>query len=90
MQLTKHASIRSQQRAIPLLMIDLLIQFGVQEKAGDGTTKYYFDGASRRKVLAYAGTIARVIEEHLNVYAVVDTTDSVVTVAHRTDRIKRH
>lgn len=90
MHLTNHASIRSQQRSIPPLMIDLLIQFGAQEKSGAGTTKYYFNGASRRKVLAYAGTIARVIEEHLDFYAVVDAANSVVTVAHRTERIKRH
>jgi len=90
MNLTHHASVRRQQRAIPELVIDLLLQFGKQESAGQGTTKYFLDGASRRKIIAYAGPLARSLEEHLNLYVVVGENNAIVTVAHRIDRIKRH
>lgn len=90
MELSKHASTRSQQRAIPPLMIDLLMQFGTRQRAGDGTSRLFFDKASRRQVKAYAGQLARVLDEHLDLYAIVADDDKVITVAHRVDRIRRH
>lgn len=89
MEMTCHAAKRSQERAIPELMIDLLLQFGVSEKSGNGTSKFYFDKKSRRRVEAYAGSAAKIIEEHLNLYAVVGENNNVVTIAHRVKRIKR-
>ena len=88
--LTKHAHIRSQQRAIPPLMIDLLLQLGATEKAVGGVCKMFFDKASRRRVHAYAGPIAPLLEEHLDLYAVVGRDSQVITVGHRNERIKRH
>ena len=61
--LTKHARIRSQQRVIPPLMVDLLLQWGTTEKVAGGATKVFFDKASRRRVQAYAGPIASLLEE---------------------------
>lgn len=90
MDMTLHARIRRQQRAIPPMLIDLLIQFGASEPSGDGTRKYFFDKASRRQVMAYAGAFAKALEEHLNLYAVIAADSSVVTVAHRDERIRRH
>lgn len=90
MNLTKHASARGQQRAIPPMLIDLLIQFGSAEKAGSGATKMFFDKASRRQVHAYAGPLARLLDEHLDLYAVIGEDGQVITVGHRLDRIRRH
>lgn len=88
---SKHASLRSQQRAIPPLLIDLLVQFGASESAGDGTEKLFFDKAARRRIHAYAGPLAALLEEHLDVYAVVSSSRaSVITVGHRCERIRRH
>lgn len=81
---------RCQQRAIPPLMIDLLLQFGASEPSGDGTSKYFFDKSSRRRVKAYAGHLAKALEEHLDLYVVVAPGNRVVTAAHRVDRIRRH
>ena len=50
MYMTGHAAVRSQQRAIPPMLIDLLMQFGARESAGDGASKMYFDKAARRKI----------------------------------------
>ena len=89
MELTNHAKIRQQQRSIPPMVIELLIKFGACEKAGDGTSKYFLDGRSSRQLQAYAGQLFRLLEEYLNCYAVVCPEGRVVTVAHRTKRIKR-
>ncbi len=90
MILTQHANERSQQRAIPEMMIDLLLQFGSSESAGSGVNKVFFDKASRRRVNAYAGPLAKFLKQHLDVYAVVTSDMKVVTVGHRTERITRH
>lgn len=90
MNLSNHAAVRSQQRAIPPLMIDLLLQFGASEKAGDGASKRYFDKAARRRLQAYAGSLSSVLQQHLDLYAVVAADDTVITVAHRMDRIRRN
>lgn len=88
MKLTKHASIRQQQRGIPPIVIDLLLSYGTCEPAGKDATSYYFDKASRRKVLAYAGSLSRAIEGHLDCYAVVGANGQVITVAPRLKRFK--
>ena len=90
MKATYHAAKRIQQRAIPPLVVDLLLEFGSTEPAGDGATKFFFDHRSRKRVLAYAGPIGSQLSEHLDVYAVVSSDNNVITVAHRADRIRRH
>ena len=88
--LSQHARVRSQQRGIPPLAVDLLLQFGTSEAAEGGVRKVFFDKAARRRVAAYAGPLADRLREYLDVYAVVGENDRIVTVAHRLDRIKRH
>jgi hypothetical protein len=88
--MTKHAEARRRQRAIPPILIDLLLQFGATEKSGSGTSKFFFDKKARRKLQTYAGPIATLLDEHLNVYAVVSADDSIITVGHRYERIRRH
>ena len=88
--MTHHAQVRSRQRAIPALLIDLLLQFGASERAPGGASKVFFDKASRRRVQAYAGPLASLLEEHLDLYAVVAADSSVITVDHGMERIRRH
>lgn len=89
MILTRHANERSHQRAIPKMMIDLLLEFGSSESAGPGAQKMFFDKPSRKRVKAYAGPLAGYLEEHLDVYAVVSSDMNIITVGHRTERITR-
>lgn len=89
MDMTRHASARSQQRGIPPLVIDLLLGFGSREPAGDGTAKVFFDRRARRRLGSYAGAVAHNLDDHLDVYALVDAHERVITVAHRTQRIHR-
>lgn len=88
MQITHHASTRQQQRGIPTLVVDLLINYGTVERAGADAASYYFDKASRRQVLAYAGPLSRAIEQYLDYYAIVGDDGHVITVAPRLKRIK--
>jgi len=88
--MSKHAAKRSQQRAIAPMVIDLLLQFGSTEKAGDGASRVFFDKAARRRLDAYAGPLAPLLRQHLDLYAVMAANGNVITVAHRLERIHRH
>lgn len=88
--MTRHGQLRSQQRCIPPIVIDLLLQFGASENAGNGTTKRFFNKRSRRKLHTYAGPLASLLDQHLDVYAVFASDDRVITVAHRVERITKH
>jgi len=72
-------------------MVDLLIEFGTTTKAPGGAQKVFFDKASRRRLAAYMGALPSTLDEQLGVYAVINFKDNtVITVGHRTERIKRH
>jgi len=88
--MTHHAQVRSRQRAIPSLLIDLLLQFGASERAPGGACKLFFDKSARRRLQAYAGPLASMLQEHLDLYAVVAADSRIVTVGHRLERIRRH
>lgn len=90
LQMTRHALVRSQQRGIPPMLIDLLLQFGQSEPAGGGASRMFFNKSARRQVKAYAGPLARVLEEYMDVYVVVGEDNQVITTAHRTERVRRH
>ena len=90
MRTSQHATLRTQQRAIPELAIELLMRFGSSQRAGNGTCKYFLDKGSRRRLEAYAGPAAAALSEHLNVIVVVGDDGTIVTAAHRTERIRRH
>lgn len=87
---SQHAAVRCQQRNICQMVIDLLMEFGAAEPAGDGTTKFFFDKPARKRLAAYAGPLSDLLQEHLDVYAVVAADSKVVTAGHRYERIRRH
>lgn len=89
MHMTRHANARSQQRAISPMLIDLLLQFGKSEAAGSGAAKMYFDKQARKRIATYAGPLARLLDQHLDVYAVIGEGFEVITVGHRLERIRR-
>ena len=88
MEHTQHSQIRAQQRGIPQLIIDLLIQFGAREPAGEGTETIYFDKQAKKRLQTYSGRLMGKLSDQLNVYAVV-IGDKVVTVGPRYKRINR-
>ena len=89
MKPTRHAIVRAQQRGIPQLAVDLLLEHGTTQPAAQGATLYFFDKKARRRLHAYAGPLSRILSEGLDVFAIVSDDGRVVTVGHRTRRIER-
>jgi hypothetical protein len=89
--LTNHARKRLQQRAIPPFILDYLDSFGCSKRCG-GSERMFFDKAARRRLAHHLGGEAALqpIERWLGVYAVVGDDGTVVTVGHRTKRLRLH
>lgn len=88
--LTRHASVRCQQRGIPPLILEWLLEYGAQSKASDGAQTYFFDKRARRKIEKACGRqIVRRLGDLLNAYLVI-ADNAIVTVGHRHKRIWRH
>lgn len=87
--LTRHAGSRCQQRAIPPIAIDLVIQFGRHEPVGGGVSKVFLDRAGKRRLEAYVGQHGRQLASQLDIYVVLSADNRVITAAHRIERIKR-
>ncbi len=89
MNLTNHARARAQQRGIPPLIVEWLQIFGASEYA-HGAVKRYFNKAARRRLAQAVGEqVVDRMGDLLNIY-IVEGDDAIVTVAHRTERIRRH
>lgn len=87
MKITEHAAIRSQQRGIPPIVLDLLLQFGCHEYDHVGAEIVYFDRRSKKSVESYTGGLISKLSDHLNSYAVLDG-GTVITVGTRFKRIR--
>ena len=90
--LTRHAAKRAQQRAIPALVLDLLLDYGDRFVAGGGTEIVRMGQRSRAEL---ADDLPSAIwREHgrklQTAYAVVAANGAVVTVGHRFCRVERH
>jgi hypothetical protein len=89
MNMTRHAQVRSQQRAIPPLIIDWLCKYGRRLTGMNGTTVCFFDRESRRCLAAEVGQIVvRRLADMLDAYVVL-SGDSIVTVGHRYKPLSR-
>jgi hypothetical protein len=90
MDMTKHAKTRQQQRGIPPIVVDLLLDYGTEVRApGQQVTKRYFDKPARRRLRIYAGRLAHLLEEYLDYYAVISNDGKVITVAPLVKRVKQ-
>ncbi|MGD2053409.1 MAG: hypothetical protein PVG45_04800 [Gammaproteobacteria bacterium] len=83
MNMTRHVTTRSRQRAIPPLIIDWLCKYGCRLQGMNGTTVCFFDRESRRSLAAEVGqVIVRRLADMMDAYVVL-SGDSIVTVGHR-------
>jgi hypothetical protein len=85
---TVHADIRCQQRGIPFLVLDLLLQFGHHEHDHAGAEIVFFDRRAKKRIERYAGGLIRKVHDYLDSYVVV-ADGVIVTVGHRHKRIRR-
>lgn len=87
---TRHAAARMHQRAVPPLVVEWLQQYGAEEHDKHGGVKRFFDKPARRRMERELGRAAvRRMAALLDTY-LVEAGGSVVTVARRTERIRRH
>lgn len=85
---TQHAQSRAQQRAIPGVAVGLIMRFGRVQRH-QGADVFSLDRKARKSVRSYLGTaVYRGIEDHLGIYVVLGDAGRVITIAHRTDRLK--
>ncbi|MGZ3767904.1 MAG: hypothetical protein ACXVA2_24785 [Mucilaginibacter sp.] len=90
MNMTYHATIRSQQRGIPPLIVQWLDQFGEEQYDGHGAIIRYFSRSSRRAMEREFGiNPVKKMSEFLNAYRVENQDGTVITTGHLTKRIKR-
>lgn len=91
MNLSHHASIRIQQRAIPSFVLDMLETCGSYHRCG-GAEKLIFDKAARKRLQQYLGGKRgmRLFAPYLKVYAVFADDGTVVTAAHKRSRHRHH
>ncbi len=88
MNMTKHAQTRSQQRAIPPLIIEWLCKYGCRLRGMNGTTVCFFDRESRRCLASEVGHIVvRRLSDMMDTYLVL-SGDSIVTIGHRYKPLK--
>lgn len=81
--LTNHAQARQQQRGVSELVIDLLMEFGVERVAGDDATSIWADKKALKEIKAYVGrsAFARIEQQLKQIYLIVNV-EKVITVAY--------
>lgn len=89
MSMTDHGRIRCQQRGIPPLVLDLLLQFGCRHHDHIGAEIVYFDKKAKKRVESYVGGLIGKLNEHMDCYAVL-ADGHVVTVGDRYKKINHH
>jgi len=86
--LTHHAAVRSQQRGIPPLIIDLVIDYGRMIQRG-GASVFFLDKSTRRILKKNIGTIAyNRLNDLLDAYVVMSSDGSIITMGKHYKRLK--
>lgn len=87
--LTGHARRRMQQRGIPLLVVQLIEQFGCRMHQNKGI-EMYLDKRSRQKIAGHLGhALYAHLEKHMNAY-LIECDGYIVTVGHKTSRVRKY
>ena len=88
LNLTHHADVRIQQRGIPPLIIDLLMNYGRLTRH-KGADVYFLDSESRKSLKRDIGSLVyKRLQDLLDAYVVVADDGLVITAAKRYRRLK--
>jgi hypothetical protein len=87
---TTHAQARLQQRGIPPMVVDLLMQFGSPSRCG-GAERLMFDKSAVKRLRRHFGGDRglNIIARWLSVYVVIGDNGHLVTVAHKNSHFRR-
>jgi len=88
--LTRHAKVRLQQRAIPPIVVELLTRFGTPVRSARAET-FIFDQAARKELRRHLGgeRSLKLIEPWLDAYLVIADGGPVITVGRRHKALHR-
>lgn len=91
MDMTNHASKRMQQRRIPKEAVELVLRYGKRAYDHRGGIRRFIDKMGRRKIKNELGSLTyKSVEPWIGTLVIQDATGAkVITVAHRTRRIKK-
>jgi len=80
-----------QQRAVPIGLVEMLVDYGARERASGGAEICFIDRKAKKRLSRdYGRLMIKRLSDQLNkLYAIVDG-DTVITVSYRTMRIRRH
>ena len=88
--MSHHAQVRSRQRGIPLLAIEVILDFGRETQSFDSCEIVFMDKEARRRAREALGRAAYAkIEPRLNAAIVIGKRGGVVTCMHRKSRVFR-
>lgn len=88
--LTRHASVRVQQRGVSRDTLDCLLAYGRHEPDHKGCSVVTFDGKALKAIGHFESRIVSLqASASQNLYAVVDSDGVVVTAGHRFRRVPR-
>lgn len=82
MDISRHATVRSQQRAIPQDLIDLIVEFGTPSIRPGGAFEYIVRGKDRNRMIAHLKRLVTILEKVTN-KAVFVVNGQVVTAYHK-------
>ena len=87
-QMTHHAAARQQQRGIPPLIIEWLVNYGARRQDHHGAEVLYFNKQSRKVLARIVGEeIINRLSALLDTYAVLSDSGTLITVGHRLKRV---
>ena len=87
---TAHGAARSQQRAIPPIVIEWLMDYG-RCSHRRGAEVYFFDKDTRKRLREKIGSVAyRRMEDLFDAYVVIADSGEVITTGWRYKRFKHH
>jgi len=87
--LTQHARKRMQQRGIPVLVVQLLEQFGIRSHQNHGV-QIYLDNKARNRIAHHLGIpMYAQLEKHMNAY-LIERDGFIVTVGHAFKKIRKY
>jgi hypothetical protein len=86
---TRHARARMQQRGIRPKVLEALLDYGREVRAGRGRELLFFDKRARARLARANAALATEAERVCKSYAIVGSDGTVITVGHRYRRIPR-
>lgn len=88
--ISRHASIRMQQRGVPPAVLECLLAYGAEISDHHGADILFFDKRSWRRMARARGKyVEPELARYRNVYAVIGADGRVATVGRRYRRIRK-